>query len=170
MTVEQRRVTLSVLTPDDARRTLQGQRRAGEAWARAYPLPVDRDLIHSVIVEHADGKCVGPFTHYQIELGASKLVIGGAGFLHPPDEFGAVEITFGIVPEHVGNGYGAEVVDALVTIAARNGADFVIASSKVANVGTHATLIAGGLNEIVRDDHTVHFAAILADHPERPKA
>jgi len=170
MPVQPRRVTLSALTPDDAHRTLQGQRRAGESWARAYPLPVDRDLIHSVIVEHTDGTIVGPFTHYQIELGANRLVIGGAGFLHPPDEFGAVEITFGIVPEHTGYGYGAEVVAALVSIAARSGADFVIASSKVANVGTHSTLIAGGLSEIVRDDNTVHFAAILADHPERSKA
>ena len=170
MSVQPRRINLSVLTPEDAARTLQGQRRSGETWAHAYPLPVDRDLIHSVIVEHADGMTVGAFTHYQIELAESQLVIGGAGFLHAPDEFGAVEITFGIVPEHVGHGYGAEVVAALVSIAARNGADFVIASSKVANVGTHSTLIAGGLNEIVRDDITVHFAAILADHPERPRA
>jgi len=169
MSSQPRRVTLSALTPDDAARTLKGQRRSGETWAHAYPLPVDRDMIHSVIVEHADGMIVGPFTHYQIELKANQLVIGGAGFLGPPDEFGAVEITFGIVPEHIGHGYGAEVVAALVAIAARSGADFVIASSKVANAGTHSTLIAGGLREIVRDDITVHFAAILADHTERSR-
>jgi len=170
MSSQPRRVTLSALTPDDAERTLKGQRRSGETWAHAYPLPVDRDMIHSLIVEHNDGMIVGPFTHYQIALEASRLVIGGAGFLGPPDEFGAVEITFGIVPEHIGHGYGAEVVAALVAIAAGGGADFVIASSKVANVGTHSTLIAGGLSEIVRDDITVHFAAILADHTERSRA
>ena len=130
-------------------------------------MPVDRDLIHSVIVEHADGTVVGPFTHYQVQLQTNNVVIGGAGFLGPPDEFGAVEITLGIVPEHMGHGYGSEVVAALVDIAARAGADFVIASSKVANVGTHSTLVAGGLKEIVRDDTTVHFAAIIADHTER---
>ena len=170
MPVQPRRVTLSALTPDDAHRTLKGQRRLGESWAREYPMPVDRDLIHSVIVEHADGTVVGPFTHYQVQLQTNNVVIGGAGFLGPPDEFGAVEITLGIVPEHMGHGYGAEVVAALVDIAARAGADFVIASSKVANVGTHSTLVAGGLKEIVRDDTTVHFAAILSESAAHSRA
>jgi RimJ/RimL family protein N-acetyltransferase len=163
MSVDPSRIALALLTPQDAKQTLNGQHRAGQSWARDYPMPVDVDLIRSLIFEQADGKVVGPFSHYQIELRGSGLVIGGAGFLSPPDEFGAVEITFGIVPDHVGNGYGAEVVAALVEIASDGGADYVIASTKVTNVVTQATLKSGGLDEIVRDDTTVHFAAVLAE-------
>ena len=158
------RIVLTLLTPSDAQRTLSGYKRPGQSWARDYPMFVDRDMIGSLIREHADGKNVGPFSHYQIELKDHHTVIGGAGFLSPPDEFGAVEITFGIVPDHVGHGYGAEVVAALIEIAANEGADFVIASTKVANSITHSTLKAGGLTEIVRDDTTVYFAAELTPH------
>jgi RimJ/RimL family protein N-acetyltransferase len=164
MLVEPSRIALALLTPQDAQQTLIGQRRAGQGWARDYPMPVDVDLIRSVIFEHEHGITVGPFSHYQVELRDTGLVIGGAGFLSPPDEFGAVEITFGIVPDFIGNGYGAEVVAALVDIAAKGGAEFVIASTKVANIATQSTLRSGGLDEVVRDETTVHFAAVLAGH------
>lgn len=164
MSVAPSHIALTLLTPHDAKQTLIGQRRPGQNWARDYPMSVDVDLIRSLVYEQADGRDVGSFSHYQVELRDTGLVIGGAGFLSPPDEFGAVEITFGIVPEHIGNGYGAEVVAALIEIAANGGAEYVIASTKVANLVTQSVLTAGGLAEIVRDDTTVHFAAVLAAH------
>src|SRR3954466_14228562 len=44
-------------------------------------------------------------------------VIGNAGFTGPPDEDGAVEIAYGIVPAHQGHGYATESAEALVAFA-----------------------------------------------------
>lgn len=45
------------------------------------------------------------------------LVIGVASFKGPPDEDGVVEIAYGIVPSHAGQGYATEAATALVQFA-----------------------------------------------------
>jgi RimJ/RimL family protein N-acetyltransferase len=48
------------------------------------------------------------------------LVIGNAGCTGPPDEEGAFEIAYGIVPQYQGRGYATEAAAAVVTWAAEN--------------------------------------------------
>jgi RimJ/RimL family protein N-acetyltransferase len=50
----------------------------------------------------------------------SGLVIGSASFKGPPDEDGAVEIAYGIVPGYQGCGYATEAAAALVAFAFDN--------------------------------------------------
>jgi [ribosomal protein S5]-alanine N-acetyltransferase len=47
----------------------------------------------------------------------TETVIGNAGFTGPPDATGAVEIAYGIVPDHQGHGYATEAAEALLRFA-----------------------------------------------------
>ena len=44
-------------------------------------------------------------------------IVGTAGFKGPPDEIGAVEIAYGIVPSRQGRGYATKAANALVQFA-----------------------------------------------------
>jgi GNAT superfamily N-acetyltransferase len=114
-----------------------------------------------LIYEQSPRNTPGTFGHYQVEISESSTVIGGAGFLAPPDEFGAVQIDLQVVPDYLGRGYESEIVAELITIAREHGALFVIATTKVRELRAQETLEAGGLDEIVRDDTTVHFGLDL---------
>jgi len=59
----------------------------------------------------------------------SRSVVGSLGFKGPPDETGAVEIAYGIVPEFRGRGYATE--------AAAAGVELAFASSQVQRVRAH---------------------------------
>jgi RimJ/RimL family protein N-acetyltransferase len=54
---------------------------------------------------------------FTITLSSTGTVIGSCGFKGPPDPDGTVEIAYGIAPEHQGNGFATEAVDALVRFA-----------------------------------------------------
>ncbi len=56
----------------------------------------------------------------------SGLVIGSASFKGPPDELGAVEIAYGIVPGYQGRGYATEAAGALVAFARESGGVLLI--------------------------------------------
>ncbi|HEV7951203.1 MAG TPA: GNAT family N-acetyltransferase [Glaciihabitans sp.] len=157
MDYEMTRVLLHVFSTDDAADVLRGIRKPGQSWAREYPSFFEIDLLRSLVHERESGIDPGPFTQYQVVLTDENIVIGGAGFFGPPDEFRAVEISFGIAADYHGHRYGAEIVAGMVHIARTNGARFVIATATVADIGTQKSLEQGGLAEIVRDETTVHF-------------
>jgi RimJ/RimL family protein N-acetyltransferase len=155
------RLSLHLLTEEDAVHVLGGRPRSGEEWARDYPLFDETDFLQALVLDRRAGKDPGPYGSYQVRLRENDLVIGGTSFFGPPDEFGAVEIVLGIVPDYAGMGHAAEVVAGMIDIARTNGAGFVIASVDVANIAAQKALTAGGLAEVVRDDTIVHFAREL---------
>ncbi len=72
------------------------------AWLSRLRASRDADpWIHGFAVVHRD----------------SRSVIGNASFTGPPDEEGAVEIAYGIVPDYQGRGYATEAAAALVAFA-----------------------------------------------------
>jgi RimJ/RimL family protein N-acetyltransferase len=152
------RLSLHLYSEEDANYVITGRRRPGENWARDYPLFDELDFLRALVHDRQAGKDPGVFGLYQLRLRDGDLVIGGAGFFGPPDEFDAVEIVVGIVPDHSGKGYAGEAVAGLVQIARDNGARFVIASTQVENEAAQKVLLRGGLGEVVRDDTIVHFA------------
>lgn len=155
-------ISLHLFSAVDAARVLAGTRRPDEVWARDYPLFDEVDFLQALLLDRANGRDPGPFGMYQVRLIGSGVVIGGAAFFGPPDEFEAVEIMFGIVPDHVGNNYASQAVSRLVDIARDNGARYAIASTEVTNLAAQKAMLNGGLSEIVRDDRIVHFARELA--------
>ena len=70
-----------------------------------------------------------------------RAVIGSAGFKGPPDAAGVVEIAYGIVPSHEGQGYATEAAAALVTFAFDHGVELVRAHTlPVANASTRVLM------------------------------
>jgi RimJ/RimL family protein N-acetyltransferase len=157
------RLLLSPLSAEDAGGVLNGRCPQGDVWAREYPMLDELDFLRSMVFERRAGIDPGEFTHYQVRLRHDGVVIGWATFFGPPDEFHAVEIAFGIVPDYAGHHFGAEVVAGLISFAREHGAEFLIASTQVSDIASHKALLQGGMREIVRDDTIAHFAAGLRE-------
>jgi RimJ/RimL family protein N-acetyltransferase len=158
VTVALSRLSLHLYSADDAALVIAGRQHPGEIWARDYPLFDELDFLKALVHDRRSGKDPGVFGLYQVRLHDDGVVIGGVGFFGPPDEFGAVEVVFGIVPDHAGHGYGAEAVAGLVEVARENGARFVIASTRVDHLPAQRTLLHAGFDEVVRDETIAHFA------------
>ena len=63
-------------------------------------------------------KSIDPWIHgYELVHRASESVIGKCGFKGPPTADGAVEIAYGVAPEHGGKGFATEAAAALVNYA-----------------------------------------------------
>ena len=61
---------------------------------------------------------IDPWIHgFVLRHRGSECVIGKCGFTGPPGADGAVEIAYGVAPEHQGKGYATEVAAALVRYA-----------------------------------------------------
>ena len=161
MDLDTERLSLHLFSSDDASDVLGGIRRPGQVWARQYPAFFEIDLLRALVHERRSGVDRGPFTQYQVTVREGNVVIGGAGFFGPPDEFRAVEISFGIAPDYKRHRYGAETVSGMVRIARDNGARFVIATAIIADIATQKALEYGGLPEVVRDETTVYFGLEL---------
>jgi RimJ/RimL family protein N-acetyltransferase len=155
------RLSLTPLSAEDAAGVLNGKRPQGDTWAREYPMLDELDFLRSLVFERRAGIDPGEFTHYQVRLHQDGTVIGWATFFGPPDEFQAVEIAFGIVPDYAGYHFGAEVVAGLISFARERGAEFLIASTQVSDIAAQKALLQGGMLEIVRDEVIAHFAAGL---------
>ena len=87
----------------------------------------------------ASGGAPDPWRHgFFVVHHADRRVIGSAGYKGAPDAEGIVEIAYGIVPSHEGQGYATEAAGALVTYAFGHGAERVRAHTlPVANASTH---------------------------------
>jgi len=98
----------------DVRAIVEGGRL--DDWAPDYPHEGDAVIAGSL---HRAGKSAAAVAgdsswgHWQVLERSSGLVIGGIGFLAPP-ESGTVEIGYGIVPSRRGRGYATEAVVAIV--------------------------------------------------------
>jgi ribosomal-protein-alanine N-acetyltransferase len=104
------RLELVPVEPSDAHAALGGERLAD--WASDYP--TDGDLVIASLVAEASAVRADAYVPYKITLRASGQVIGGCGFLGPPDATGSVEIGYGLVPSQRGQGIATEAVNGLV--------------------------------------------------------
>lgn len=81
-----------------------------------------------------------PWSHgFAVVEGDSDTVVGVAGFKGPPDDFGVVEIAYGIVPAYEGRGYATEAAAALVDFAQRDGRTRIVRAHTLPqrNASTH---------------------------------
>lgn len=167
MDVESEHLRLHPLTVDEAARIVRQDRRAGELWARGFPTLEQVDFLTAFIADSAARRDPGAFGLFIVVRREDSLVIGGAGFFGPPDEFGAVEIVVELDRSVRRLGYGSQVIASLVDIARANGADYVITSTSVGNVSGQHAIEQGGLAEVVRDESIVHYAVDLRSEERR---
>jgi len=90
-------------------------------------------------LRHAAGEEPDPWRHgFFVVHRAQRLVIGSAGFKGVPDADGMVEIAYGIVPSHEGQGHATEAAAALVSYAFDHGAQLVRAHTlPLPNASSH---------------------------------
>jgi RimJ/RimL family protein N-acetyltransferase len=128
------RLLLRRLTLDEARAVVALD-RAGRAWAADYP--TEGDLVVAGIAceagEHYDE--TGQFGVYQVLLHETGEVIGGVGFIHPP-ESGAVEVGYGLADSARGRGLASEALRAVAAWAAEHGVTLVVAMTATDNVAS----------------------------------
>jgi [ribosomal protein S5]-alanine N-acetyltransferase len=107
------RLDLVPVELSDAHAVLSGVRRPD--WATDYPTEGD-SVIAGLIAQNSTAR-TDTYTHYKITLRAMGQVIGGCGFLGPPDPTGSVEIGYGLVPSERGKGIATEAVKGLLEAA-----------------------------------------------------
>lgn len=161
MDVETDYLRLHPLDVEEAARIVRQDKRAGERWASGFPTIEQVDFLTAFISDSAARHDPGAFGLFLVVRRDDDLVMGGAGFFGPPDEFGAVELVVELDRSVRGHGYGPQVIAALVGIARANGADFAITSTSVGNVAAQHAIEQGGLGEVVRDESIVHYALDL---------
>jgi len=88
------------------------------AYVEQMP-PHERAEVSPVWLALVDGSSsIDPWIHgFVLVHRATESVIGKCGFKGPPGADGAVEIAYGVAPEHQGKGYATEAAAALVSYA-----------------------------------------------------
>jgi RimJ/RimL family protein N-acetyltransferase len=143
-----------------ARRIRDGVPRGGELWAADYPFEGDLAALGGFIrasVQHGEQR---PFGYYQIIRRSDRQAIGGIGFKGAP-QAGALEVGYGLAPSARGNGYAAEALQALMTIAAEHGVTRILADSLLDNVASQRTLEQSGFRRVAAGAELLHYEAPL---------
>jgi len=131
-----------------------------DAWADDFPFEGDVGAVGGFLRATAESGEQQPFGYYRITCQADGLAIGGVGFKGQPDD-GCVEIGYGLVPSARGNGYAAEAVVALLSVAAHHGLSRVIANTTPDNFASQRTLIRAGFRVVSTDAELHHFEVSL---------
>jgi RimJ/RimL family protein N-acetyltransferase len=109
------------------------------------PGEYDRDAMEFFLQKMAEGgdAVIGWYGWYAIRRGSeSELasLVGGGGYMGPPDESGCVEVGYSVSEQWRGQGIAAEMVTALMKNAFDNGAARIIAHTRADNPASIAVL------------------------------
>ena len=152
--VRTRRLQLHAIDVAEAERIAARSAGPADAWADDFPFEGDVGAVGGFLRATAGSGDQRPFGYYTITRLADGLAIGGVGFKGQPDD-GWVEVGYGLVPSARGNGYAAEAVVALLSVAARHGLSRVIANTTPDNFASQRTLIRAGFR-LVNTDAEFH--------------
>jgi RimJ/RimL family protein N-acetyltransferase len=145
-------------------------RRAGptDVWADDFPFEGDVGAVTGFLRASAERGEQRPFGYYRITRVADGHAIGGVGFKGQPDG-GSIEIGYGLAPSARGNGYAAEALTALLSIAAAHGLLTVRADTTLDNIASQRTLVRAGFQLVGSDDQLHYYLASLEHRPRRDK-
>lgn len=161
MDFESQNLRLHHLSVEEAQSVLRREKAPGMDWAAGFPSFEHVDFLNAFIADASHHKDPGPFGLYLVVVNEGNLVIGGAGFVGPPNAEGTVEIVVELEPAVRKLGYGSEAIAAIVAVARDNGAKRVITGTPLANVVGQRAIEHGGLSEVSRDEWIVNFAVDL---------
>jgi RimJ/RimL family protein N-acetyltransferase len=153
-------VTLHLLSYEEADRVLRFQHRADENWATGYPSVEQVDYLQAYLLE-LRGPMPSSYWQSQLRRRSDGLVIGGAGVTGPPDSRGAVTIGYEIDPSQPEEGFGPEIVRALIDVARGMGARRATTSTRANDPVRQDAYLQAGLSETSRTDSVVHFVIDL---------
>jgi RimJ/RimL family protein N-acetyltransferase len=129
-------------------------------WADDFPFEGDIGALGGFLRATGTLGEQRPFGYYRITRLSDGQAIGGIGFKGQPDG-GSVEIGYGLVPSARGDGFAAEAVTALLTVAAENGLSKVIADTALDNIPSERTLIKAGFRLVNTDSELHHYEVLL---------
>jgi RimJ/RimL family protein N-acetyltransferase len=154
------RLRLHPVDVDTAERIRDRTPNGNDRWAADYPFDGDLAAIGGFLrasTAHGDQR---PFGYYQIITKTDDTVVGGIGFIGPPDD-GVVEIGYGLAASARGHGYATEAVRLLLEVAAAHGVRQVIANTTHDNLASQRTLLNSGLTQVDVDADLVHYSRTL---------
>jgi RimJ/RimL family protein N-acetyltransferase len=156
------RLQLHAIDVAEAERIVARSAGPADSWADDFPFEGDVGAVGGFLrATTADGE-QRPFGYYRITRSADGRAIGGIGFKGQPDR-GCVEIGYGLAPSARGQGYGAEAVVGLLTVAADHGLSRVIADTTLANIASQRTLVRAGFRMVRTDAELHHYEVLLRE-------
>ncbi len=154
--VETARLRLREVDPLEARQLAAGHLPVGQRAAAGYPLAGTVIAAAMLRLDFESGDYHPGFGMYQIwepesyddSSPVAAVVVGDIGFHGAPDDQGAVEVGYGIVPNRRGRGLMSEALRALVAWAMRDPrVQSVVANTEVENRASQWVLRAAGFAE-----------------------
>jgi RimJ/RimL family protein N-acetyltransferase len=156
------RLQLHAIDVAEAERIAGRSASPDDAWAEDFPFEGDVAAVGGFLrATDAYGE-QRPFGYYRISRVADGRAIGGLGFKGQPDG-GCVEIGYGLAPSARGNGYAAEALIALLTVASDHGLSRVIADTTLDNIASQRTLIRAGFRLVGTDAERHRYELLLKE-------
>jgi RimJ/RimL family protein N-acetyltransferase len=144
------RLSLHAIDVEEAERIVARSVGSDDAWADDFPFEGDVGAVGAYLRATAAHGEQRPFGYYRITRLADGRAVGGLGFKGQPAG-GCVEIGYGLALSARGDGYAAEAVIALLTVAADHGLQRVIAETTLDNVASQRTLLRAGFRLVSTD-------------------
>ena len=117
----------------------EASRALGVRLHAEWPHPELVGLLHRQAAASADTERFGVWV--MIERNNSGNVIGDIGFHGPPDDAGAIEIGYSVVPDRRRDGYATEAANALIAWAlSQHGVRVIVAGCDPNNIASIHTL------------------------------
>ena len=161
MEVATARITLHPFTVSDAERLLAGDVDPLDGWEGGYSFTDEPELLAEYVragQRNGDPAPFGPYLVRRADGGAEDgAAIGGVNLFGPPDDRGAVEFGFGLVPAVRGEGLSRDVVAEAVALIRSTGAAIARAECEIANLPARRVLEHAGLAEVARSDDSVVY-------------
>ncbi|MFI6262918.1 GNAT family N-acetyltransferase [Micromonospora sp. NPDC051006] len=154
------RLTLHAIDTAEGERIVARQAGAGDLWAADFPFDGDVIGVTAFLRTAAAHGNPRPFGHYRITRKADGKAIGGIGFKGQPHD-GCVEIGYGLAASARGQGYAAEAVTVLLTVAAEHGVSRVVADTDRDNVASQRTLERAGFRQSGADGDLCRYEVLL---------
>ena len=144
-------LTLHPFSVADAERMLSGEVDPRDGWEGGYAFTDEPELLSEYVRAVREGGDPAPFGPYLVRRAHDGATIGGVNLFGPPDDTGAVEFAFGLVPAVRGQGLALHTVLEALDIARAAGASAARAQCEIANLPARRALENAGLAEVARD-------------------
>ena len=150
-------LTLHPFSVADAERMLSGEVDPRDGWEGGYAFTDEPELLSEYVRAVREGGDPAPFGPYLVRRAHDGATIGGVNLFGPPDDSGAVEFAFGLVPAVRGQGLAIHAVIAAVELVRTTGALAARAECEIANLPARRVLENAGLVEAGRSDDSIIY-------------
>lgn len=156
------RLTLVPITLEIADSLLNGNSSGVEKLGfepdKNWPTEDTMDILPVILESLKKDKLPSGFETWMIINKGSKMVIGDIGFYGKPDEYGEVEIGYGLVEQERGKGFGFEALKAMIDWAfIQSSVKVIKAECLISNKPSSCILRKAGMKEINRDKELTYW-------------